>query len=93
VVAKVLRVPLSETTVVRLTCGKDDCGGVVEVPLSKLAGLRFCPVCGKGVDKAQTPTSAALDNIYLALSEVLRAAASLKGLKVEFVAEVPDAGE
>ena len=59
-----LKVRLDELTTVRIVCGRQNCGGVIEVPTSKLVGMQWdvkCPVCSKPFLGESPPESVLAD--------------------------------
>jgi hypothetical protein len=78
----VLRIPVSELNVVRVTCLRvhngEKCGATVEVPLGQLSRVKECPVC-------EEPFSS--QNPFAALKHALQNAAELEkaAALIEFV--------
>lgn len=83
-----LRVLLSELTLVRVVCQRTDagqlCGGTVEVPLDRLHQLGQCPVCHNHFNSTD-------DHRFIELARVIRETAALqaRAVRVEFVLAVP----
>ena len=73
---------LSDVKRVRLLCQKKQCGGVVELPISKLGSEQRCPVCAFSFPSIQVLGD--LSDNFRILMEHEKA----KEMKVEFVSTV-----
>jgi hypothetical protein len=84
-----MSVPISDLTTVRLTCKRNQCGGVSELPVTRLADPIFfkCPLCQQ--DLRRSSQSSVTNDPLTILSTVV---AALKGMEnnlaIEFL--IPD---
>ena len=87
-----MSVPISDLTTVRLTCRLNKCGGVSELPVSRLADPVYfkCPLCQQDLRRS-SQTAAANDPLTI-LGTVVE---SLRGMEanlgIEFL--IPDAAK
>jgi hypothetical protein len=85
---KILRVPLAELQTIRLVCKRENCGGVAEMPttrLEALVGEVLCPSCGKPM----APKSVGAVAGFKALGMSLRNIEDQASFAVEFVIRIP----
>jgi hypothetical protein len=84
-----LRVPFGEIKVVRLVCKRENCGGVAEIPVTRLealVGATLCPSCGQAFPVKALGGIAGLKALGISLTNLV----GEQHFMVEFV--VPDPG-
>ncbi len=81
---KILNLPLEDLGIIRLVCQQNDCGGIAEMPVSRLEALTggiLCPSCSRPFDVKQVGSIGGLKAVGISLSNLLNNA----NFKVEFV--------
>lgn len=83
---------LSEITVIRVHCRNSRCGGIVEVPIEKLAsmfGPCACPLCNQPFDTGTFSRDGSLFHVFAKSIERLKQIKD--NVEIEFVFPVHDA--
>jgi hypothetical protein len=92
VAEKILKIPLSELATIRLICKRQNCGGVAEIPVSRLVALVgqvTCPSCNQAFSVPVIGGPGGLGGLK-ALGKSLENLAPTADMMVEFVVPAPD---
>lgn len=86
-----VKIPLDELTTVRLVCKRKSCGGVVEMPTSRLQALigpPLCPSCQQPFVVKQVGSVGGLQALGMSLQNLIGGL----DFSVEFVVPMPNGG-
>jgi hypothetical protein len=89
---KIIKIPLEELITVRLVCGQDNCGGAVELPISRLealTGAALCPSCNRAFAVKKIGGEQGIGGLK-ALGLAVSNLTGDKGFRVEFLIHAPD---
>ncbi len=84
---EITRIPLKKIQLIRLSCQRENCGGVAEIPTSRLEALVGeiqCPSCGRPYHINQVGSIGGLKALGMALRNLV----NVEHLGTEFVIEV-----
>ena len=94
VAEKILKIPLSELATIRLVCKRQNCGGVAEIPVSRLRNSPSldkwtCPSCNQAFSVPVIGGPGGLGGLN-ALGKSLNNLARTADMTVEFVVPAPE---